>query len=330
MKTTFAFGRPTLRATLAAIATLLAAIVTPAAAQAPGRVIVPYPPGGSLNAMARLVADRLSESAGRTFVVENRGGAAGAIGSAALKGGPTDGSLLLFAPDSNISVYPPTVTKPAYVPLTDFVAIAHSGDYRIALAVHPSVPANDLKSFVAWTRAQPGAVGYGTAGAGTNLHFYGVLFAQTTGANLVHVPYKGTGPAVVDLLAGHVPATVLPLGGLLANYKAGKIRILAQTGEGRSASLADVPSFREAGVPQLAVSGWYGVFAPAGTPADIVNRYNDIIVKALRTPELRERMRGFELEPREMSAAEFQAFVKADTERWAPIIKASGFTPSAD
>lgn len=308
----------------------LAGAATSAAAQGLNRVVVPYPPGGSLNAMARLIADKIAEATGRSFVVENRAGAAGAIGSASLKGGPIDGSLLLFAPDSNISVYPATTAKPAYVPLSDFVAIAHSGDYRISLAVHPSVPANDLRNFVAWTKTQPGAVGYGTAGAGTNLHFYGLLFTQVSGANMNHVPYRGTGPAVVDLVAGHVPATVLPLGGLLPHAKAGKIRILAQTGDQRSASLPDVPSFKELGYPMLAFSGWYGVFAPRGTPEEIVNRYHGVIVKALHTPELRERMRAFELEPREMSAAEFQAFVKADTERWAPIIKASGFTATSE
>src|SRR5439155_6408570 len=173
---------------------LLAAVAGVASAQTTGRVIVPYPPGGSIDAMARVVAGKLSEAAGRTFVVENRGGAAGAIGAASVKGGPTDGSLILIAPDSNISVYPATVTKPAYAPLQDFVAIAHTGDYRIALTVHPSVPARDLKSFVAWTKSQPDAVGYGTAGAGTNLHFYGALFAQVSGANMKHVPYRGSGP----------------------------------------------------------------------------------------------------------------------------------------
>jgi tripartite-type tricarboxylate transporter receptor subunit TctC len=222
------------------------------------------------------------------------------------------------------------VVKPAYVPLTDFVGVAHSGDYRISFAVHPSVPAKDLREFISWTKTQPGPVGYGTAGAGTNLHFYGTLFTQVSGANLNHVPYRGTGPAVVDLVAGHVPSTVLPLGGLLAHYRSGKVRILAQTGEQRSETLPDVPSFKELGFPQLAFSGWYGVFAPAGTPGDTVQRYNEAIVKAIRDPEVRGRMRGFELEPREMSASQFQAFVKADTERWAPIIKASGFTPSAE
>ena len=312
------------------LALCCALVPTLALGQPAGRMVVPYPPGGSLDAMARLIAEKLSDATGRRFVVENRTGAAGAIGSASVKGAPADGSVLLFAPDSNISVYPGMFAKPAYVPLTDFAAIAHTGDYRITLAVHPSVPANDPKSFVAWTLAQPKPVGYGTAGAGTNLHFYGELFTQVSGANLTHVPYRGTAPAVVDLVAGHISATVLPMGSLLAHQRAGKLRIIAQTGDNRSATLPDVPSFKEAGFPALAVSGWYGVFAPAGTPGEIVERYNDVVVKAVRTPEVRERMRSFELEPREMSAAQFQAFVKADTERWAPIIKASGFKPTPE
>jgi tripartite-type tricarboxylate transporter receptor subunit TctC len=301
-----------------------------ASAQPAGRVVVPYPPGGSIDVMARVIAGKLAEATGRWFVVENRAGAAGAIGSASVKGGPTDGSLVLMAPDSNISVYPATVTKPAYSPLEDFVPIVHTGDYRIALGVHPSVPAQDLKSFIAWTKSQPDAVTYGTAGAGTNLHFYGTLFAHVSGANMKHVPYRGSAPAVTDLVAGHISATMLPFGSQLGHLKAGRIRMLAQTGENRAASAPDVPSFKELGYPTLAFPGWYGIFAPAGTPAEIVNRYNDVVVKAIRTPEVRERMRAVELEPREMSAADFQAFVKADTERWAPIIKASGFTPAAD
>ena len=301
-----------------------------ASAQSTGRVVVPYPPGGSIDTMARVIAGKLAEATGRSFVVENRGGAAGAIGAASVKGGPADGSLLLMAPDSNISVYPATVAKPAYAPLEDFVAIAHTGDYRIALSVNPSVPAHDLKSFIAWTRSQPDAVGYGTAGAGTNLHFYGTLFAHVSGTNMKHVPYRGSGPAVTDVVAGHIPAIMLPFGSQLAHLKAGRLRMLAQTGENRAASAPDVPSFKELGYPSLAFPGWYGIFAPAATPAELVNRYNDVIVKAIRTPEVRERMRAVELEPREMSAADFQAFVKADTERWAPIIKASGFTPGAE
>ena len=222
------------------------------------------------------------------------------------------------------------MAKQAYAPLNDFVPIAHAGDYRIALAVHAAVPANDLRSFIAWTRTQQGPVGYGTAGAGTNLHFYGVLFTQVSGANMSHVAYRGTGPAVVDLVAGHLPSVMLPMAALVPHAKSGKIRLLAQTADNRPANLPEVPSFKEAGFPMLAFAGWYGVFAPAGTASEIVNRYNDVVVKAIRTPEVRERMRSLELEPREMSPGEFQAFVRADTDRWAPIIKNSGFTPGAE
>ena len=309
---------------------LLAVAASGASAQPAGRLIVPYPPGGSLDALGRIIAGKLGEATGRSFVVENRAGAAGVIGSGSLKGGPTDGSVVLLAPDSNISVYPATVAKPAYVPLVDFVAIAHAGDYRIGLAVHSSLPVNDVQSFVAWTKRQADEVPYGTAGAGTNLHFYGVLFAHVSGAHMKHVPYRGSVPALTDLVAGHISATVLPFGTELPQARAGKIRILAQTGENRAPSAPEIPSFKELGYPMLAFPGWYGVFAPAGTPAEIVNRYNDVVVKAMRTPEVRERLRSYELEPREMGADEFQAFVKADTERWAPIIKASGFTSSAE
>ena len=311
-------------------AALLALVASEASAQSTGRVVVPYPPGGSIDAMARVVAGKLGDATGRTFVVENRAGASGAIGCASLKGGPTDGSLILIAPDSNISVYPATVKKPAYLPVVDFVALAHTGEYRIGLSINPSVPAKDLKSFIAWTKTQPDAVPYGTAGAGTNLHFYGALFAQVSGANMKHIPYRGSAPAMTDLVGGQIAAVMLPFGSQLGHLHAGRIRMLAQTGENRAASAPEVPSFKELGFAMLSVPGWYGIFAPAGTPAEIVNHYNDVIVKAIGTPEVRERMKNLELEPREMSAAEFQAFVKADTERWAPIIKASGFTPGAE
>jgi tripartite-type tricarboxylate transporter receptor subunit TctC len=319
-----------MQAKLGAVFIALALIASVARAQSTGRVVVPYPPGGSIDAMARVIAGKLAEATGRTFVVENRAGASGAIGCASLKGGPTDGSLVLIAPDSNISVYPATVAKPAYLPVSDFVAIAHTGDYRIGLSVNPSVPARDLKSFIAWTKSQPDNVPYGTAGAGTNLHFYGALFAQVSGANMKHIPYRGSAPAMTDVVGGQIAAVMLPFGSQLGHLHAGRVRMLAQTGENRAASAPDVPSFKELGFPMLSVPGWYGIFAPAGTPAEIVNHYNDVIVKAIRTPEVRERMKNLELEPREMSAAEFRAFVKADTERWAPIIKASGFTPSAE
>jgi tripartite-type tricarboxylate transporter receptor subunit TctC len=309
-------------------AVVLAAVSSIAWAQ--HRIIVNYPPGGGLDATARMIAEKLSENTGRAYVVENRAGAAGTIGAAALKGAPPDGSILLFAPDSNISVYPHTVKKPTYLPLSDFVGIAHGGNYRIALAVSANAPAKDLRELVAWSKTQSAPIGYGTAGAGTNLHFFGTLLVQATGANMNHIPYRGTVPALTDLVAGHVPAAVLPMGSMLSHGRSGKIRFLAQTGDDRSASLPDVPSFKELGYPMLAVSGWYGLFAPIGTPVDTINRFNDVVVKALRTAEVREKMRTFELDIREMNPVDFQSMVKADTERWGPIIRNSGFTAAAE
>jgi tripartite-type tricarboxylate transporter receptor subunit TctC len=217
-------------AALALAGVSLASASFPAAAQTQYRILVGYPPGGVQDQEARIFADKLREATGRPFVVETRTGAAGQLAAEALLLAAPDGAPLLMTADSNISVYPHTVKKAAYSPLIDFVPIAHTGDYRIALAVGTAVPANDLRAFINWTQAQPGPSGYGTAGAGTNLHFYGVLLGQTTGARMSHVAYRGTGPAIIDLVAGHIPAAVLPLGSLLPHVKAGKIRVLGQTG----------------------------------------------------------------------------------------------------
>ena len=299
-------------------------------AQTQSRIIVGYPPGGALDAVARILAERFSEALGRAFVVENRAGAAGTIGAEALKGAAADGSLLLVAPDSNISVHPHVTRKPTYHAPTDFVAIAHAGEYRIALAVHAGVPAADIKSFVAHTKTLAAPAGYGSPGAGTNVHFYGVLFSQVTGANMNHVPYRGTAPALLDLVAGHIPAAMLPMGAMLPQARAGKVRVLGQSGDARSPSLADAPTFKEAGLPMLAFSGWYGLFAPAGMKPDLVDRYNELVVRAIRAPEIRERIRKFELDLRELSATEFQAMVRVDHERWGPIIRNSGFTAASE
>ena len=330
MKTYSSTAMPGLVKTFTSLAVLGLAIASlPAAAQTQYRVLVGYPPGGVQDQEARIFAEKLREATGRPFVVETRSGAAGQLAVDAMLAAPADGATVLMTADSNISVYPHTVKKASFT-VEDLAPVAHAGDYRIALAVGTAVAPNDLRAFIDWSKTQPGPVGYGTAGAGTNLHFHGVLFAQTTGARMNHVGYRGTGPAIVDLVAGHVPAAVLPLGSLLAQTKAGKIKVLAQTGDNRSASFADVPSFRELGFPALSFSGWYGLVARAGTPPDLLRRYNDTVVRAIRTPELRERMREFQLDIRELSAEQFTAFVKADTERWGPIIRGSGFTAGSE
>jgi tripartite-type tricarboxylate transporter receptor subunit TctC len=294
------------------------------------RVLVGYPPGGVQDQSARIFAEKLREATGRPFIVETRAGNTGQIAIDTLLSAPADGATVLMTADSNVTVWPHTFKKPPYGP-GDFAAIAHSGDYRLALAVGAAVPASDIKSFVAWSKTQSGGVSYGTAGAGSVLHFQGVLISQATSAPMTHVPYKGTGPAVVDLVAGHLPAVVLPLGPLVPHVKAGKIKVIAQTGAERSAILPSVPSFREIGYPTLSASGWYGLVGRAGMPAELVQRYNDILVRAMRTPELREKItRDFQLDVRYLTAEQFQQHIREDHERWSPIIRSSGFTADAN
>jgi tripartite-type tricarboxylate transporter receptor subunit TctC len=297
-----------------------------ASAQTAARILVGYPPGGHTDAIARIVAEKLTEATGRTFVVETRTGASGQIAAQALKASPPDGTSLLVQPDSAITLYPHTVRTPVYDTLNDFVGVAHVGGSDIGLAVGPNVPAKDLAEWLAWVKADRKNAVYGSPGAGTNMHFLGLVLAQSAGVQLVHVPYRGSGPAVADLLGGQVPALLLPLNQLTVQAKAGKVRVLAHTGTKRNAQAPEIPTFRELGYPSMERSSWYLVLAPAGIRPDVLARYNEIIVHAQRTPAVRERMRVLDLETREMTPAEIAATLKAEHDRWAPTVKASGFS----
>jgi tripartite-type tricarboxylate transporter receptor subunit TctC len=301
-----------------------------AGAQTPVRILSGFPPGGVVDIVARVLAERMTEALGRPVVVETKTGASGQLAGEALKAAASDGNTLMVTPDSNISAYPHTVKKPAYEPLKDFVAIAHTGNYDLGLAVHAGVTVSDFKQFVAWTNANPKDANYGTAGAGSVLHFFGLLIAETTGAKMVHVPYRGAGPAITDVTGGQVASIIVPLGLLVPNHKAGKIRLLATSGTKRSPAVPDIPTFTELGFPNLEAPGWFGLFGPAGMRPELVERYNDIIVRAMRTPAMRERMQSIDLEIRELSVAEFGALVKASHERWGPIIRRSGFTADSN
>ena len=211
----------------------LASFGAEAQAQATARILSGFPPGGAVDALARVVSEKMSEAIARPVVVETRTGAAGQIAAEALKASPADGNTLMIAPDSMFTVYPHTVKKPVYDTLNDFVAVAHTGSYPIGLAVGAGVPASDLRTFIAWARADASNASYGTAGAGTTLHFLGLMMEQATGIHFAHVPYRGVGPAITDVIAGQVPAVILPLGTLLQQAKAGKARILAHSGSRR-------------------------------------------------------------------------------------------------
>ena len=293
--------------------------------RASGRMLVGFPPGGAVDILGRLFAEPMGEAIGRTVIVENRPGAVGQIAAEALKAAAPDGATLMVAPDASVIIRPQTLSKPPFDPLADFTPVAHTGNWATALGIHAGLPVKTLSEFVSWAKANPGRASFGSSGAGGSTHFFGVMLGQSVGVPLRQVPYKGAGPAILDVVAGHIPATIQPLGTLLAQAKAGKIAILAMSGSRRSPGAPDVPTFAELGHPGLTADGWFGIFAPAGTPPETTARLNGAFVRAMRAPALKERMRNLDLEVREMSPQEFAAVVRADYARWGPVIRASGF-----
>ena len=301
-----------------------------AQAQTPIRVFSGFPPGGAVDALARVFGERLGEALGRPVVVENRSGAGGQIAIDAMRAAAPDGSTLLVAPDANISVYPHTVRTPAYDPRTEIAAVAHLGRYDIALAVGAAVPVTDLKGFLAWVREDRSRGSYGSASAGSPLHFLGLMLGSASGVPLTHVPYRGVGPALADAAGGQVPAVMLPLGTMTAQARAGKLRLLAHAGARRNPAAPEVPTFAESGFPALQVDGWFGLFAPPGTSPEVSARINTLIVQSMRTPGVRERMRTLDLDIREMTAPEFAAQVQTDWRRWGDVIRSSGFNGDSE
>ncbi len=296
------------------------------ASRAPGRMLVGYPPGGAVDVLGRLFAETMSEAIGRPVVVENRPGAVGQIAAEALKAAAPDGNTLMVAPDATVVIRPQTLAKPPFDPLADFAPVAHAGNWAFALGIHAGLPVKTLADYVSWVKADSARANFASSGAGGSTHFFGVLLGQTLGVPWRQVSYKGAGPAILDVVAGHVPATIQPLGTLLAQARAGKIAVLAMSGKERSPGAVEVPTFAELGYSSLTVEGWFGIFAPAGTPAGRVAKLNGAFVQAMRAPAVRDKMRNLDLEVREMSPAEFAGVVRADYGRWGPIIRASGFS----
>jgi tripartite-type tricarboxylate transporter receptor subunit TctC len=293
--------------------------------RAPARMLVGYPPGGAVDVLGRIFAEPMGEALGRQVVVENRPGAVGQIAAEALKAAVPDGGTLMLAPDATVIFRPQTLAKPPFDPLADFAPVAHTGRWTFALGVQGGLPVKTLAEYVSWVKADAGRAVFASSGAGGSTHFFGMLLGQTAGVPLQQVPYKGAGPAILDVVAGHIPATIQPLGTLLAQARAGKIAVLGTSGRERSASAPEVPTFAEIGFPALTADAWFGIFAPAATPLDTVNKLNAAFVQAMRAEGTKDRMRNLDLEVREMSAAEFAAIVRADYARWGPIIRASGF-----
>ena len=292
----------------------------------PLRLIVPTAPGGGTDFTGRLVAAKLSETMGQQVVVENRGGGGGSVGADNAAKATPDGYTLLLGSIATHAVNPALYKKLPYDHLKDFAPVSLIGTVPNALVVHPSVPVKSMQEFITYAKANPGKINYGSSGVGSPPHLSMELLRSMTGINLVHVPYKGAGPALADLLGGQVQAMCTSLAGLINFVKSGRVRALGVTTAKRNPQLPDVPTIVESGVPGYEVTIWYAVFAPVATPKAIVDKLNAEMVKALNSSEMKERMALQGMDPAPSTPAELTAFVKVETAKWAKAAKDSGAT----
>jgi tripartite-type tricarboxylate transporter receptor subunit TctC len=286
------------------------------------KIIYPFAAGGPPDAVVRLLADKLQTSLKQTIVVENRTGASGRIGVNAVKNATPDGTTILYTPFAAVTIYPFTFRSLDYDPFADLQPLSQIVSYDFAIAVGPSVPAKNPRELVAWLKANPDKTQFGSPGAGALPHFFGILFGKAAEIELTHVAYRGTAPALPDLLSGQIPMMSSTVSDLSELHNAGKIRIIATTGKQRS--LPDVPTFKESGY-DIEGSGWFGTFVPAKTPPDVVARLSKAIMEIVALPDVQERYKSLGYRPTGTSPQELGAIQKADAAQWAPIIKASGF-----
>jgi tripartite-type tricarboxylate transporter receptor subunit TctC len=303
-------------------------LAAPACAQAwptrPVRLVVPFAPGGTSDMLGRLVAAKLGESLGLSFVIDNRAGAGGIIGAELVARSAPDGYTLVVSGGGSHVVAPALSAKAPYDAIKDFTHIALLGGQPSVFAVHPAVPAKDLKEFIALATAKPGTLTYGSAGNGSNGHLTIELFKQIAHIDIQHVPYKGASGAVVDVVAGHIHAIATTLSAAGAQIRAGRVRALALSSAGRLPDYPDVPTLRELGYPELVAITWFSLSGPAGMPAAIVNRLNTEVRRMLLSPDVRERLRIEGIEPGTLDAPAFTQFVATEVQRWTPVVRASG------
>lgn len=313
--------------TRCALFLLLAIFCGTAAAQQwpvkPVRLIAPFAPGGTADTLGRLVAGKLAESLGQNFIVENRSGAGGVVGSDFVAKSAPDGYTLLVSGVAS-HVVAPVLSKVPFDVFKDFTHIALFGGPPAVFAVHPSMPLKDLKGFIALAKTRPGQLTYGSPGNGTQGHLVAELFRRSAGIDIQHVPYKGASFAVVDVMAGHIHAISTTLATAGTQIRAGRLRGLAASSAERLSEYAQLPTFRELGYPQLVATVWFSLSGPAGMPADVVTRLNAEVRRILQLPDVRARMRSEGMEPGTLDVKGFNAFLAAETERWTPVVRASG------
>ena len=304
----------------------LAQAQAPTYPKGPVTLVVPFPAGGPTDAMARTLALKLGERLGQQVVVDNKGGAGGSIAAEAVARAAPDGQTLFFGTTGTMAINPSLYSKLRYDPVKDFAPVSLMATTMNVLVVNPEVPAKNLGELVKLAKAKPNTVSYGSAGNGSSNHLSGELLRASAAVQITHVPYKGSAPALVDLLGGRLTMMFDTVAQQTGNIAAGKVRPLAVTGAKRLPLLPDVPTAQEAGLKDFDVTIWFGVLAPAGTPAPVIERLNREIVAVMSTEEMKKKMQADGAEAKPTSAAEFAALIKHDMAKWGPVVKASGAT----
>ena len=299
--------------------------------QKPIRVIVTFSPGGSSDIVARLLQPGLQEKLGQTVVVENKPGAGSGVGAAHVARAAADGNTLLVATSTTLAINPWLYKQLAYDPAKDFAPIGMIGAVPLLVVVNPSLPVKNIAELIALSKSRPGGLVYGSAGNGSPHHLGAEMFKAATGAQLKHVPYRGSGPAITDLLGGQIDLMFSDIPPALGHVKTGKLRAIAVTSAKRQPAVADVPTIAEsgqAGTKDFEAVAWQSVVAPAGTPPELINRYAEALAKVMKEPALRARLEGDGFEPVSvaMSPAQLGAYQRSETERWGKVVRASGTT----
>jgi tripartite-type tricarboxylate transporter receptor subunit TctC len=292
----------------------------------PVRIVVPFPAGGPTDIVARAMAQKMTEGLGQTVLVENRPGAGGALGSEAVAKSPADGHTLLMGTIGGLAVAMSLLPNRGYDTLRDFAPITQAVNVTNILVTHPSVPAGSVKELLSLARARPGKLNYASSGNGTVTHLAGELLKLMGRVDIVHVPYKGGAPALTALVSGETDMSYENALIIVPQIKAGKVKALAVTGARRSPLLPELPTIGET-LPGYSASGWYGLVAPAATPKDALSRLNAVAVKALRAPDVGERLSSQGAEPVGNSPEEWAVFIRSEIEKWAKVVKAAGMKP---
>jgi len=315
---------------IAPLVGLLALAATAAFAQSyptkPVTIIVPWPPGGPSDIAARPLAKGLQDELKQPFVIDNRGGAGGNIGTGIVTKAAPDGYTLLVTSSAPIVINQSLYKDMTFTAATDLAPITNLLRVPLIVAVHPSVPAKNLQELIAWIKAQNGKVQFASSGNGTPQHLTGELFKTNAKLDITHVPYKGSAPAISDLIGGHVPIMFDSAIAILPQIKAGKVRAIAITSAKRSASLPDLATFDESGMKGFESYAWYGFFAPAKTPRDVVAKLNEAALKTMKTPEWQRILADTGSENVGETPEQFAAFIKAESVKWAKVVKDSGAT----